>query len=298
MAMTSRRRWIVGLLTGAAFIPAIVTLLIAAAGDTTADRELGQFDFAHSTSPSFARAKSLALTGSPRGNGVAVDGAGHLYVVDTNNNRVLGWTSASSFANGDNAAIVIGAPDFYTHNQGCARTATGLCGPIAVGVDPSGDLFVSGDHVEEFSAPFSQAPPISGTTFVPNGSLDPWGVASDSHGDIYVAFRNQNEVVEYNSGSTTPNLVFGQASSSGGSCNQGGSPSATTLCAPYGVAVDSADNLYVADTGNNRALEYFNPLGAAVGGAGDATADIVIGQAGFTTGPPGSLRPRSVPRRV
>jgi DNA-binding beta-propeller fold protein YncE len=32
--------------------------------------------------------------------------------------------------------------------------------------------------------------------------------------------------------------------------------SATSLCSPSGVAVDSAGNVYVADTANNRVLEY------------------------------------------
>src|SRR5439155_19686474 len=115
---------------------------------------------------------------------------------------------------------------------------------------------------------------------------DPWGVAIDAQGNVYVAFRNQNEVVEYDAGSTTPHLVFGQASASGGSCNQGGSPSATTLCAPFAVAVDGAGSLYVADSGNNRVLVYNTPLNDSSGkpGAGDTTADLVIGQSGFTTG--------------
>jgi len=39
----------------------IAPILIAASGDTIADRELGQGDFSHNFGPSFVRAKSLNL---------------------------------------------------------------------------------------------------------------------------------------------------------------------------------------------------------------------------------------------
>jgi sugar lactone lactonase YvrE len=268
------------------------TLAVAAAGDTVADRVLGQVDFVHSTFPSFIRKRSLDLQGNPRGNGVAIDAAhspSAIYAVDTNSNRVLAWRDVSSFANGADADLVIGAPDFYTLVPPCQRTATAFCSPLAVTVDPAGDLFVSGDHVEKFVAPFGQTLPVSGTTFVGAGP-DPWGVAADSQGNVYVAFRNQHEVLEYDAGSTTAHLVFGQSTSSGGACNQGGSPSATTLCSPYAVAVDGTGSLYVADAGNNRVLVFNTPLDGSSGkpGAGDTTADLVIGQGGFGTGASGT----------
>ena len=37
---------------------------------------------------------------------------------------------------------------------------------------------------------------------------------------------------------------------------------AGSICNPAGVAVDGAGNLYVADTVNNRVLEYSNPFAA------------------------------------
>jgi hypothetical protein len=265
----------------------------SAAGDTIADRELGQADFVHATSPSFIRQRSLDLEGDPRSNGVAIDlsqSPSPIYVADTNTNRVLGWHDVSSFANGADADIVIGAPDFFTGSGGCQGTGTGFCTPFTVAVDGAGALYVSGSRVDKFAATFAQAPPIVGTSFIPSGTFDPWGVAFDSHGNAYVAMRNQHEVLEYDSGQTTAHLVFGQASASGGPCNQNGSPSATTLCAPYAVAVDGNDNLYVVDTGNHRVLAFHTPLDAASGetGAGDTTADIVIGQSGFTTGGAGT----------
>ena len=73
------------------------------------------------------------------------------------------------------------------------------------------------------------------------------------------------------------NVVFGQ----GGSFTQAAcAQTATGLCYPQGLASDSNDNLYVADAGNHRVLEFNQPLATpnADTGAGDATADLVFGQ--------------------
>ncbi|MGC2763341.1 MAG: hypothetical protein WA206_18710, partial [Candidatus Binatus sp.] len=53
---------------------------------------------------------------------------------------------------------------------------------------------------------------------------------------------------------------------------------------PYGVAVDAAGNLYVADASNNRVLEYTTPFAECgsfpcVGGS----ANMVFGQGGSFT---------------
>jgi len=61
-------------------------------------------------------------------------------------------------------------------------------------------------------------------------------------------------------------------------CN-GGGVNANTLCNPIGVAVDPNNgNVYVADRGNSRVLEYNSPFTT------DNVADDVFGQFGaFTT---------------
>ena len=84
-------------------------------------------------------------------------------------------------------------------------------------------------------------------------------------------------MLEYNNpfapgGSAAANLVFGQSGSfTSNSCDLGG-VSASTLCFPNLISVDNAGDLFVADTSNNRVLEYTTPI------LSGTTASHVFGQ--------------------
>jgi NHL repeat-containing protein len=109
-----------------------------------------------------------------------------------------------------------------------------------------------------------------------------WGVAVDSSGNVYAADFGNHRVLEFDnplgtcgSCDTVADRVFGQPDFVSTGCNTGGI-SATSLCGPSDVAVDSAGNLYVAEFLNNRVLVYLSPLS-------DSVADRVFGQASMTT---------------
>src|SRR5208282_5061132 len=237
------------------------TLLIAGTpgspDDTTADIELGQVDFAHSTR-NFGGPPALWEP-----EGIAVDSAGHLYVADAADNRVLGWSSAASFTNGAPADLVIGQPDFYSNAMNDGTLA--------------GD--VGGEGPDSLSAPFA--------------------VAVDADKNLYVADTLNGRVLEYSApfaacGSfpcvgAPASLVFGTCGS-GFTGNNCGVTSADSLNGgPDGVALDSSGNLYVSDGDSNRVLEYYAPFTGGThagtpGYSGDTTADVVFGQDGsFTT---------------
>lgn len=76
--------------------------------------------------------------------------------------------------------------------------------------------------------------------------------------------------------------VIGQDSFSVNSCNKGGTASASTLCNPVGLEIDTTNHLlFVADQGNKRVLVY-NLNSSNI--PADTTADYVFGQGGsFTT---------------
>ena len=116
---------------------------------------------------------------------------------------------------------------------------------------------------------------------------NPQGVAIDASttpNGLYVADRSNNRVLGYKDAATFVNggpadLVIGQPDFYSTASNSGGT-SGSSLYNPVGVAVDGSGNLYVADSGNNRVLEYNAPFAGCgsfpcVGGS----ANIVFGQA-------------------
>src|SRR5439155_18217513 len=144
-------------------------------------------------------------------------------------------------------------------------SATSLCFSSGVAVDSAGNVYVAdafNNRVLEYDTPlttdtmadrvFGQGGSfISGGCNdvgidVSNGLCTPIGVAVDGAGNLYVADKNNNRVLEYDTPMTTdtaPDLVFGQSGSfTSSTCNAGG-VSASSLCTPLGVAVDGAGNL-------------------------------------------------------
>jgi uncharacterized protein (TIGR03437 family) len=165
-----------------------------------------------------------------------------LYVSDTNNNRVLGWKDAARFHTGDPADLVIGQPNL----------STGLAN-----VD-SGSL---------------QKPSVTSL-------WGPRGLALDAAGNLYVADSGNNRVLRFprpvdQSGRITADLVIGQADFVS---SISAAVTASSLNSPAGLAIGPDGDLFVADAGNNRVLEFAN--GAVTG----AAAIRVYGQPSFNTG--------------
>jgi secreted PhoX family phosphatase len=221
---------------------------------------------------------------------IAFDHSGNLWIVDTSNNRVLEYTQP--FSNGEAASIVIGQPNFTSSASN--TTATTLNQPDGIAFDSSGDLWVSdalNDRVLEYSAPFSSGEMatlvLGEKNFVTAidqtskaGMSTPAGLAFDSTGDLWVA--DGIRVLEYTTPFTThegASIVIGQNTFT----NQSTVADATGLDLPYGVAFDPSGNLWVADWGDNRVLEYAAPI--TIGEA----ATTVLGQSNLTASAPNAV---------
>jgi len=108
-------------------------------------------------------------------------------------------------------------------------------------------------------------------------------------GRLYVSDGGNHRVLWWNSAEAFytgrgADGVIGQADFRKNSANRGGaSPSNNTLKTPGSLALDASNNLWVADTENNRVLRFPPPVAGV-----DATADLVLGQSNFTNNNSGS----------
>ena len=127
-------------------------------------------------------------------------------------------------------------------------------------------------------------------------------MAVNDDGDLFVPDSHNNRLLKYESpfeNDTIADQVWGQDDFTGILCNQGNlaAPTAETLCFHSytnrlrlnrygnGAAVDGEGSLWVADGGNNRVLRF--PFDPSTGEAAK-TANLVLGQPGFTTASPGT----------
>ena len=92
----------------------------------------------------------------------------------------------------------------------------------------------------------------------------PTNVAADQAGNLFFAY--QNAVLRLDA--TTGILTLAAGNGTAGFSGDNGPATSAQLNNPTGVAVDSAGNLYIADSGNNRIRKVANGVIATVAGNG------------------------------
>ena len=199
--------------------------------------------------------------------GVAVDSAGNLYIADTINSRIR------KVRNGVITTVAGNGTYGFSGDNGPATSAE-LAYPDGPTVDSSGNLYIA-DSYNNWVRKVSNGVI---TTVAGNGTYGfsgdngpatsaelswPYGVAADSAGNLYIADYNNNRVRRVSNGVIT--TVAG-----GGTSNPGDNGPATSaqLTVPTGVTVDSAGNLYFADTGYQRIRKVSNGVITTVAGGG------------------------------
>ncbi len=192
---------------------------------------------------------------------VAVDSAGNIYVADVLNRRVQKFDSSLALVHTFGITDVPYLTDGYHYNQ-----------PVDVAVDESGNIAIvedwgRGERLIKLSA--SGVPLFTiGQAGVPGSDndhfADPFGVAFDASGKIYVAECGNHRVQIFSS-----NGVWGARLGIGF-----GTGNYQFKC-PSGVAFDSSGNIYVADANNHR-VQIFDSsrlYTATLGVTGQAGSD-------------------------
>jgi uncharacterized protein (TIGR03437 family) len=188
-------------------------------------------------------------------DGVAVDSAGNLYIADTNNNRIR------KVSNGVITTVAGNGTPGFSGDNGPATSAQ-LSGPSGIAVDAAGNVyFTDANRVRKISNGVVSTVAGNGTQGfngdnipAPSAQLEiPRGIAVDSAGSLYIAETNRIRKVSNGVIATIAgNGTWGFSGDNGPATNAQvfGSPS---------VAVDSAGNVYIADSGNNR-VRLLTPL--------------------------------------
>ena len=190
-------------------------------------------------------------------SGVAVDAAGNLFIADTNNNAIREVVKATG-----KIVTVAGNETYgYSGDNGPA-TAARLATPEGVAVDTNGNVFIGDTNnnvVRELVKVTGNIITVAGNgTFGYSGDKGlptaaelaaPRGVTLDSVGDLFIADLSNNTVREVVK--ATGDIITVAGDGTQGYSGDNGPATAALLFYPFGVAVDSAGNLFVADTDND-----------------------------------------------
>jgi uncharacterized protein (TIGR03437 family) len=220
---------------------------------------------------------TLAQLSNP--SSVAVDSAGNLYIADTYN-AVIRTVAAST---GIITTMVGNGTQGYGGDGAAANGPTcELSNPAAVAVDSAGNLYiadpgnfrvrkvaagtgvittVAGNGVSGYSG--DNGPATSAELFGPSG------VAVDSAGNLYIADTNNYRVRKV---STSGVITTVAGNGTPGFSGDGGSATSAELREAYGVAVDSAGNLYIADGHNNVIRKVSGGVISTIAGSGPSAA--------------------------
>lgn len=192
--------------------------------------------------------------------GVAVDGAGNLFIADTFNSRIRRVDALTGII-----TTYAGNGDYGSSGDGGAATSATLSYPFGVAVDGSGNVLIAdtdNHRIRRVDARSGIISTVAGTGEVGSGGdggvatdaqmNTPHGLAVDGEGNLFIADYDDHRVrrVDALSGIITTVAGTGVLDFSA----DGVVATSAALYSPWAVAVDSAGNLFIADSTANRIM--------------------------------------------
>jgi trimeric autotransporter adhesin len=188
------------------------------------------------------------------------DGAGNLYISDTANHAIR-----KVDAKGNITSVAGNGNCNYGGDLGPAVSAS-VCFPEALAFDASSNLYIadSGNCVVRRIDTKGIITTVAGNgtcadtaasgTATNVSFLDPFGLAFDSNGFLYVSddFSNRVTVILLGQSSGVPAIRLFAGNGNAGSNGDGGLSSSAGLNAPTHVAAGPDGAIYISDSGNNR----------------------------------------------
>jgi uncharacterized protein (TIGR03437 family) len=193
--------------------------------------------------------------------GVALDGNGNLYIADNLDNRVRKVVIATGVI-----TTIAGTGIAGFSGDGGAAISAQLNSPVSVATDTAGNLYINdmGNEVIRKVDINGNISTFAGTPNTPGSTGDGGpataaklslqvggGLAVDAAGNVYIADSLNSvvrEVTASNGNITTIAGAIGKIGSGG----DGGLATSATLYYPFGLALDSSGNLYIADGYNQE----------------------------------------------
>lgn len=173
---------------------------------------------------------------------IAFDSAGNYYIVDAAGNRVRKVSGTGKIS------TVAGTGVSGYSGDGSSATVAQLWYPLGIALDSSGNIYIS----DNFNHSLIRKVDTSGiiSTFATDSNFGALGaMATDSSNNLYVV--DQATCVVWK---VSPLAIISVVAGVEFTCGYNGdniSATSAQLNTPFGVALDSAGNIFIADTSNN-----------------------------------------------